>query len=81
MVAEYQHDGSKSGDGRGGGAGPLHQHEVITLEELRSTVAAKLCRSFAVTPLRCRERACSFTPVLKQRAMLAHIQVCPGQQG
>lgn len=61
-IAEYQHDGSKSGDGRGGGAGPLYWHAVIMLAELRLVAAAKPCRGFAVTPLRCRKHACSFAP-------------------
>lgn len=62
MVAEYWHDGSKSGDGRGGGAGPLHWHKAIMPEELRPVAAAKLCGGFAVTSLRCRKHVCSFTP-------------------
>lgn len=56
-VAEYQCDGSKSGDGRGGGAGPLHWHEAITPEEPRLVAAAKPHRSSAVTPLGCRTSA------------------------
>lgn len=60
-VAEYQHDGSKSGDGRGRGAGPLHWYEAITLEEPRPVAEAKPRGGFAVTPPRCKKRACSFT--------------------
>lgn len=51
MAAACWHDGSKSGDGRGGGAGPLHWHEAITTEELLYS-----------NTLRCRKRSCSFAP-------------------
>lgn len=56
------HCGSKSGGGRGGGAGPLHWHEAVTTEEQRLAAAAKAHRGFTVTPFRCRKCSCSFTP-------------------
>lgn len=62
MAAECWHHGSKSGDGRGGGAGPLHRHEAVVMEEPRLEAAAKLHGSFTETPLRCRKHSCSFAP-------------------
>lgn len=62
MAAVCWHCGSKSGDGRGGGAGPLHWHEAVTTAELRLAAAAKLHRGFTLTALRCRKCSCSFAP-------------------